>query len=171
MGGMNDHSGWYSAPAAIQALSVSFWAAVSCLWIEGGGITSSLSVAKMRWIISLSSGLPGAMAPALTATSRRSNRRSAFREALSGPWQAKQFSARIGRTSRLKLSFSAAVATKAGSATSDAIAHNQAWRRWTIGGVGLCTASRPHYCRKAARGREKRHFVRSKLSYFNRIPC
>ena len=35
---MNDQSGWYSAPAAIQALSVSFWAAVSCLWIDGGGI-------------------------------------------------------------------------------------------------------------------------------------
>ena len=85
MGGMNDQSGWYSAPAAIQALSVSFWAAVSCLWIDGGGMTSSLSVAKMRWIISLSSGLPGTMAPALTATSRRSSRRSAFREALSGP--------------------------------------------------------------------------------------
>ena len=85
--------------------SFSFCAAVSSLWIDAGGIRSSLSSEKIRWISSLSSGLPGTMAPILTATSRRSNRRSALRAALSGPWQAKQFSARIGRMSRLKLSF------------------------------------------------------------------
>jgi len=41
------------------------------------------------------------MAFASMASSRRSSRRLALRAALSGPWQAKQFSARIGRTSRL----------------------------------------------------------------------
>ena len=55
----------------------------------------------MRAISSLSSGLPGTIAPASTAASRRSSRRSALRAALSGPWQAKQFSARIGRIARL----------------------------------------------------------------------
>ena len=62
---------------------------------------ASASSARMRSTSSLSSGLPGTMAPASTAASRWSSRRSALRAALSGPWQAKQFSARIGRMSRL----------------------------------------------------------------------
>ena len=48
------------------------------------------------------------MASALMAASRWSSRRSALREALSGPWQAKQCSERIGRTSRLYSSLSSA---------------------------------------------------------------
>ena len=70
------------------------------------------SLGLIRAISSLLSTSPGTMAPALMAASRRSSRRSAFRAALSGPWHAKQFSARIGRTSRLysKRGRSAAVA-------------------------------------------------------------
>ena len=40
---MNDQCGWYSAPSAIHCLSVSFCAAVSFLFVFGGGITSSAS--------------------------------------------------------------------------------------------------------------------------------
>ena len=71
-------------------------------------MTSSGSSAMIRAISSLASGSPGAIAPASTAASRRSSRRSALRAALSGPWQAKQFSARIGRMSRLYSSLPAA---------------------------------------------------------------
>ena len=54
---------------------------------------------------SLSSGLPGTMArpPSLSfanAPSLVSSRKPAFRALSSGPWQAKQWSDRIGRTSR-----------------------------------------------------------------------
>lgn len=45
-------------------------------------------------------GYPGFKTP--SDRSRLSNRRPAFRAAESGPWHAKQFSDRIGRTSRLK---------------------------------------------------------------------
>ena len=76
-------------------------AAVSVLVVFGGGISSLGSSALIRAISSLDSGSLGAMAPASMAASRRSSRRSALRAALSGPWQAKQFSARIGRMSRL----------------------------------------------------------------------
>ena len=62
------------------------------------------SLALIRATSSLPSVSPGVMAPALMASSRRSSRKSALRAALSGPWQAKQFSARIGRTSRLNSS-------------------------------------------------------------------
>src|SRR5437773_5261666 len=55
----------------------------------------------MRSRRALSLRLPGLIAPILMAASRSSSRRLALRAALSGPWQAKQFSARIGRTSRL----------------------------------------------------------------------
>jgi hypothetical protein len=100
-GGMNDQCGWYSAPAAIQRLRRSFCAAVSVLFADFGGIRIVLSSGSSRATSSLASGSLGTMAPISTATSRRSSRRSALREALSGPWQAKQFSDRIGRMSRL----------------------------------------------------------------------
>jgi len=87
LGGMNDQSGSYSAPAAIHCRNSSFCRSVSRLFDAGGGIRSPGSLAKIRATTSLESTSPGAMAPLLTATSRRSNRRSAFRAALSGPWQ------------------------------------------------------------------------------------
>ena len=59
---------------------------------DGGGITSSGSSEKTRARISRPSGSPGMIAPALIAASRLSIRRSALREALSAPWQRKQFS-------------------------------------------------------------------------------
>src|SRR5437868_7004136 len=55
----------------------------------------------MRSMSALLSGWPGAIASASSAASRWASRSPALREALSGPWQAKQFSARIGRMSRL----------------------------------------------------------------------
>ena len=64
-------------------------------------MTSLGFVVLIRAINSLASRSPAVMAPASMAASRRSSRRLAFLAALSGPWQAKQFSARIGRTSRL----------------------------------------------------------------------
>ena len=85
-------------------------AAVSGLLASGGGIWRSLSSLRMRRISSLSFGLPGTNAFAVVAAWRSSNRRSAFRVFLSGPWQAKQCSERIGRISRLNRSLSAALA-------------------------------------------------------------
>src|SRR5262249_60279601 len=84
LGAMKDQWGWYSAPAAIQRLRVSFWAGVSFLWVLGGGMTSRAEVAKMRSTRALLSGLPGSVAPLLMARSRLSRRRGAWRAALSG---------------------------------------------------------------------------------------
>src|SRR5262249_3812561 len=75
-------------------------------------------------------------------TSRRS---LALREALSGPWQAKQFSARMGRTSRLYsiLSGPAARADKVNRTTATAAA---AQGRMVVGRMVLLlvTLSRGH---------------------------
>src|SRR5262245_43866705 len=106
-GAINDQWAWYSAPSATQRFRVSFWAAVSFLCDFLGGISSEGESAKMRSTRGLSSTLPGTKAPALTACSRISSRRSALRAAVSAPWQAKQFSTRMGRISRLYCSFSA----------------------------------------------------------------
>ena len=66
-------------------------------------MTSSGSVVRRRSIRGLRPGSPGTIAGgrspsprALVANSKRSSRSLAFREAESGPWQLKQFSARIG---------------------------------------------------------------------------
>src|SRR5437660_6248298 len=61
----------------------------------------------MRFTSSLLSGLPGTIASFSSAASRRSRRNFALRWFLSGPWQAKQFSERIGRMSRLYPAFAA----------------------------------------------------------------
>ncbi len=84
-GAMSAQWAWYSAPSAIQRVSVAFWAAVSVLPVFGGGIRRPLMGEVIRSIISLSSGLPGVIAPAFTASSRRSRRRSALRAVLSVP--------------------------------------------------------------------------------------
>jgi hypothetical protein len=80
---------------------MSFWEADSFLSVFSGGMTCLGSADRMRSIRALSSIFPGVIAPALIASSRWSSRKLALRAALSGPWQAKQFSARMGRTSRL----------------------------------------------------------------------
>lgn len=68
-------------------------------------MTTSGSVSIIRCHNGLSFGWPGTItAPSsalLTAASGRSRRKSASRLSASIPWQAKQFSERIGRTSRL----------------------------------------------------------------------
>ena len=56
----------------------------------------------------LASARPGTMASFAIADSRTSSRRPALRWPLSGPWQRKQFSERIGRMSRLNSTGSAA---------------------------------------------------------------
>ena len=60
----------------------------------------------MRFMMRLSSGLPGTITvPFLRsakAPSRMSSLRSAMRLPLSGPWQRKQLSERMGRTCRWK---------------------------------------------------------------------
>ena len=138
---MNDQCGWYSAPAAIHALSSSFCAAVSFLWSSAAASPRPGRRRRSAAISSLSSGLPGTMAPALTATSRRSSRRSALRAALSGPWQAKQFSARIGRMSRLKLGFESAAQTESAKQANDPA--SRARDKATIERTGLGNAHRP----------------------------
>ena len=59
----------------------------------------------MRWMISLFSGSPGTMAKrpprSAKAPSSVSRRSGLSRVALSGPWQVKHLSERIGRMSRL----------------------------------------------------------------------
>ena len=73
---------------------------------SAGGIASSGSALETRRINSLSSGLPGTIArwspKSAKAPSLTSSRRSAFRSAASGPWQAKQLADKMGRISRLK---------------------------------------------------------------------
>jgi len=78
----------------------------------------------------LLSGSPGTIGRrpvrvGLVASSRMSRRISAFRAFLSGPWQRKQVSDMIGRTSRLKL-------TRSGSAAAAAAAELQPMTTATI---------------------------------------
>ena len=75
-------------------------------------------VSKRRAIRSLSAGLPGARTPDLIASSARSKRKSPLRAALSGPWQAKQFSAKIGRMSRLYSSLRAVEGAESGASVA-----------------------------------------------------
>ena len=72
----------------------------------GGGMTSSGSFDSIRWMSELASGLPGtiAMSPLRSdfAETSSSNRSLALRPFSSGPWQAMQFSERMGRICRPK---------------------------------------------------------------------
>ena len=97
----------YSAPSAIQRRRISASADETGLLMCGGGMITSGSVLAIRARISLASGFPGTMAvpplsSAAMATPRSSSLNPACRSSASGPWQAKQRSERIGRTSRLK---------------------------------------------------------------------
>lgn len=64
-------------------------------------MTSSGSEWRMRSMSWLEAGLPGTMAEAAMALSRRSRRRSALRALASLPWQAKHLEERSGRTAKL----------------------------------------------------------------------
>ena len=100
--------GSYFAPALIHRRKSSTSAAESGGFFDSrGGIRTSGSSLATRVINSLPSASRGTIAHSV-APSSRSSRNSAFRAAESGPWQAKQRSARIGRMSRLKLGSSAA---------------------------------------------------------------
>ncbi len=84
------------------------WSAVSCLPLFLGGMCKSGSSLSIRRISSLSSGLPGTIASAIALQLGKRpflgvEPQPAFRRLSSGPWQAKQLSERIGRTSRAKL--------------------------------------------------------------------
>src|SRR5262245_3877418 len=76
---------------------------------------TSGSALLSRAMIKLFSGCPGAMGAPLRrvafASASTSRRNPAFRFFSSGPWQAKQFAERIGRTSRPKRTGSAAEKT------------------------------------------------------------
>jgi len=69
---------------------------------DGGGICCPGSLDVNRRKASLAPGLPGTMAPILTAMSRRSMRSFVLRSDASGPWQTKQVFDRTGRISRSK---------------------------------------------------------------------
>ena len=88
-------------PGGDPAFEQVFCRSVNFFFVRGGGITLDGSSQKMRLTSLLLSGSPGTMAPFLTAAVRWSRRNRALRDPASGPWQAKQFSARIGRMSRL----------------------------------------------------------------------
>ena len=104
---------WFShlAPSLIHFCRVCLSLSVSCRCASGGGMISSGSLFKIRKTSSLSSGLPEAIAGKPSrlalASSSTSNLRLASRVSESGPWQVKQASERMGRTSRLKLMFCA----------------------------------------------------------------
>jgi len=82
-------------------LRSSFCAADSFLSVFAGGNDLVGIVEQMRLNERALLRLPGMNTSALMASSRWSSRSFALRDALSGPWQAKQFSERIGRMSRL----------------------------------------------------------------------
>src|SRR5215475_10211609 len=87
-------------------------------------------------MIKLFSGCPGAMGAPLRrvafASASTSRRNPAFRFFSSGPWQAKQFAERIGKTSRPKRAGSAAEKTfepiEANGATKSSDTLSQRWR-------------------------------------------
>src|SRR4029077_20231377 len=101
-----------------------------------GGITFA-PVEKTRAMISLLSGSPGTIGVCpdrvgFVASSRMSRRMSALRALRSGPWQRKQVSDMIGRTSRLKLIRSGGEAATAVSVQMAAAAPHTAWRMRTL---------------------------------------
>ena len=89
-----------ATPSSIQRRSSSRSAAVGAFPVEGGGITRSGSSCTSLASSSLSSGAPGSATKSTSSCTSR--RRSPLRAAASGPWQSKQYSERIGSTSRPK---------------------------------------------------------------------
>ena len=105
-GAIKDQCAWYFAPSEIHRLRFDFSSGLILRWDFGGGISSSLSVEKIRVITSLSSGCPGTIASSPDsafprAESWTSRRNPPLRFFASCPWHWKHFSAKIGRISRL----------------------------------------------------------------------
>ena len=90
----------YSAPCPTQVLIRFFSFSVRVRWDFGGGMTSLGSLEKIRISASESGGFSGSQARALIASARISRRRSASCFSLSGPWQKKHLSERMGRITR-----------------------------------------------------------------------
>ena len=106
-GGRNAQWPCHSAPSSIhwRSSSISRLDSGSCP-MAAGGMRLALSEADTRRNNSLLPGSPGTMAlrpplSAVAAPCSSSSRSDVIRLASSGPWQAKQFSDRIGRMSRL----------------------------------------------------------------------
>ena len=114
----NDQCCSYGAPAAIQRVRRSFWAAESSLWKWGGGMTVSGSVAAILAIRALAAVSPGTIARSpLSREASAAGPSSSLKPAscLPGPWQAKQCSESSGRMSRSnRIGFSAPFVTVAG---------------------------------------------------------
>ena len=106
-GATNAQCGSYCAPSAIHRLTSSTCSSVSRpILASGGGITLSGSSEMIRATSSLAATSSGTIAreplsSSAVACSAVSSRSPACRLALSGPWQAKQLSERIGRMSLL----------------------------------------------------------------------
>ena len=106
-GGLNAQCLVQVAPCSTHRRSTATCSGVSGLPVFFGGICRSGSWLSIRAISSLSPGLPGTIArPPLSSSANApswvSSRSPALRALSSGPWQAKQWSERIGRTSRAK---------------------------------------------------------------------
>src|SRR5208337_605047 len=107
LGGMSAQCSAYFAPCRTQRVRTSTLAGLRRFPAFLGGMRSVSSSSLIRATRLLESGSPGTMAASpllsgLTAASRWSSRSPLARFASSEPWQAKQFFDRIGRTSRLK---------------------------------------------------------------------
>ena len=132
--------------------------AISCLLSglpeSAGGMRISSSSVSSRRRTSLCSGLPGAIAGlpsrSAVALSTRSKRNSAWSWSLSGPWQAKHLSARIGRMSRLNCTGSAAVAIPQSSISAAVIVVEVQWR-------GIDGGSQTRSCMLLPNSRLHRH--------------
>ena len=90
--GKNDQCPSYLPPSPIQRIRSCFCAAVRVLWKPEGGMVPACTSCT---------SLLARMSPGTTARLGWSRRRPPWRLFLSGPWQAKQLSERIGRMSRL----------------------------------------------------------------------
>ena len=83
----------YFAPPLIQRSRIPISSGVIFKWDFGGGITTSGSPLRIRWIIREDSGSPGTTARpgessiGAVAPSKLSNRSPASRFSESGPWQ------------------------------------------------------------------------------------
>ncbi len=123
----------HGAPARIHCLSFSFSSGLSFLCESGGGMMSSSSVALTRRQSSLFARLPGTTAGSRLAVFSKnpsfvSRRRPALRALASGPWQAVQYSERMGRMSRLKATCAEFATPPTSGTTSAAMKVNLALR-------------------------------------------
>ncbi len=109
-------------PCATHAFNVSICFAESGRANFAGGMRSFASSAVTREMSSPFSGLPGTNSGCsrFCVAGSRSRRNFALRLSASGPWHWKQWSARIGRTSRLKSTLGAPGAARCAGCTTSA---------------------------------------------------